>query len=206
MADGGDDGRTDAAAAAPVSLRRLAPAEFDLVWTVDRSETATHAYRLVDGELVVVPRPFTLTGWPAGMREHDAPGLAACAARGGVGLGAFAGETLVGTAVVDTRPLGPTGAWRQLAWCYVSAAWRGQGVGGRLLEAARAAGRELGGEKLYISAIPTVATVDFYRGQGAVLAEPPDPALLAAEPEDIHLVCPCVEPRLSPRRREEECP
>jgi hypothetical protein len=32
--------------------------------------------------------------------------------------------------------------------------------------------------------------VRFYQGCGAVLATPPDPALLALEPDDIHFVCP----------------
>ncbi|MBZ4256958.1 hypothetical protein LAN29_25625, partial [Mycobacterium tuberculosis] len=42
---------------------------------------------------------------------------------------------------------------------------------------------------LYISSIPNKNTVDFYLAQGCRLADKPDPALFALEPEDIHLVC-----------------
>jgi hypothetical protein len=41
---------------------------------------------------------------------------------------------------------------------------------------------------LYISATPTRNTVDAYLHLGAMLADPPDPYLLALEPDDIHLI------------------
>ncbi|VEB02444.1 acetyltransferase [Klebsiella pneumoniae] len=46
-----------------------------------------------------------------------------------------------------------------------------------------------GASGLYISSIPNKNTVDFYLAQGCRLADKPDPALFALEPEDIHLVC-----------------
>ncbi|HCC6119016.1 TPA: GNAT family N-acetyltransferase, partial [Klebsiella pneumoniae] len=48
---------------------------------------------------------------------------------------------------------------------------------------------EMGASGLYISSIPNKNTVDFYLAQGCRLADKPDPALFALEPEDIHLVC-----------------
>ena len=43
-------------------------------------------------------------------------------------------------------------------------------------------------EALYVSATPTENTVDFYLNRGCMLAPEPDTKLLAAEPEDIHLL------------------
>ena len=45
-----------------------------------------------------------------------------------------------------------------------------------------------GARRLYISATPSEGALRFYLSQGARLADPPDPELLALEPEDVHLV------------------
>jgi len=58
----------------------------------------------------------------------------------------------------------------------------------KLFDAAVSFAREAGAKALYVSAAPTENTVDFYLNRGCVLAPEPDPALLAAEPDDIHLV------------------
>ena len=76
----------------------------------------------------------------------------------------------------------------QLAYLYVSRTYRGRGVGMQLFDAAVSFAREAGAKALYVSAAPTENTVDFYLNRGCVLAPEPDPALLAAEPDDIHLV------------------
>ena len=47
--------------------------------------------------------------------------------------------------------------------------------------------RSLGATALYISATPTRGPVDAYLRMGARVMAVPDPQLLAAEPEDIHL-------------------
>ena len=63
-------------------------------------------------------------------------------------------------------------------------------MGTRLFDAAVSFGCEAGATALYVSATPTQNTVDFYLNRGCVLAPEPDPRLLAAEPDDIHLVYP----------------
>ena len=78
----------------------------------------------------------------------------------------------------------------QLAYLYVSRAYRGRGVGVQLFDAAVSFAREAGANGLYVSATPTENTVDFYLNRGCVLAPEPDPRLLAAEPDDIHLLYP----------------
>jgi hypothetical protein len=56
-----------------------------------------------------------------------------------------------------------------------------------MYRAAQAHARDLGARFLYVSATPSQATIHFYLGLGCVPTAHPDPALLALEPEDIHL-------------------
>jgi hypothetical protein len=44
-----------------------------------------------------------------------------------------------------------------------------------------------GSNRLYVSATPSAATVDFYRHRGFEVTRAPDRELLALEPEDIHM-------------------
>jgi GNAT superfamily N-acetyltransferase len=173
-----------------VQLRPLARTELELIWTIDRSEVIHFIYRMEGETLTRVPDYFEAHGWPPGEVEQNTPQLYTCFDRGGACLGMFDGDQLVGAAVVDTLPRGPKGDQRQLKYLFVSRAYRGQGIGRTLVQAAQDFARGLGATALYISATPTENTVNFYRGCGAVLAIPPDPELLAEEPEDIHFICP----------------
>ena len=96
---------------------------------------------------------------------------------------------LIAAAALVTLPRGMNGELRQLLFCYVGAGKRGQGWGRRLFQYALHQLPEMGASGLYISSIPNKNTVDFYLAQGCRLADKPDPALFALEPEDIHLVC-----------------
>ena len=73
---------------------------------------------------------------------------------------------------------------------HVSRAHRGRGVARRLIAMLAERAAALGATALYISATPTRNTVDAYLRIGARLADPPDPVLLAREPDDIHLLLP----------------
>ena len=78
----------------------------------------------------------------------------------------------------------------KLDMLYVSAGYRGRGIGRMLTEKAANLARSLGATTLYISATPTRATVDAYLRMGAQVLRVPDPASFALEPEDIHLSLP----------------
>lgn len=58
----------------------------------------------------------------------------------------------------------------------------------QLFEAVVSLAREAGAKALYVSSAAIANTFDFHFHRGCVLAPEPDPALLAAEPDDIHLV------------------
>jgi predicted N-acetyltransferase YhbS len=169
-------------------MRLLARDEVELIWTLDRSEVHHHTYELHGSELVRVPNYFEVPGWRPDAAATETPGLLDRFDRGGTFVGVFDAERLVGMSVVDSARVRPGRDQVQLAYLYVSRAYRGRGIGMRLFEGAASSAREAGAKALYVSSAPTENTVDFYLNRGCVLAPEPDPALLAAEPEDIHLV------------------
>jgi GNAT superfamily N-acetyltransferase len=173
-----------------MDMKALARDEVELFWTIDRSETHHHVYRVHEGQLVRVPKYFAIPGWRQETVAAETAKLVDCFDRGGTFLGVFDGASLVGIAVVENAPVGRAHDQVQLSSLYVSRAYRGTGIGTRLFEAAVAIAREAGANALYVSSTPTENTVDFYLARGCVLAPEPDPRLLAAEPDDIHLIRP----------------
>ncbi|MDX6514389.1 MAG: hypothetical protein QOH73_55 [Gaiellaceae bacterium] len=173
-----------------MEIRRLGRDEVELLWAIDRSEVSDAAYVVDGGSLALVPRPAELAGWPQAVVEAETPVLYECFDRGGIFLGAFGGEQVMGVAVLEGGRVGRDSNQLPLAYLYVSREHRGHGIGSRLFDAAVALAREGDASALYVSATPTQATVDFYLRRGCVLAPDPDPGLLAAEPDDIHLVLP----------------
>jgi predicted N-acetyltransferase YhbS len=176
--------------------RRLRREEIDLLWTIDRGEIVERIYDLRDGVLELRPDFFDIGGWPPGEPEMYTPLLEASFDRGGVFLGVFDGQRLIGAAVVDTRRLGPAGDLVQLSFLHVGREQRRLGLGSRLFDAAHEVAAELGAVGLYVSATPSENTVDFYQGRGCRVTLEPDPELFALEPEDIHFEC---RPKAKPR-------
>ena len=169
-------------------MRLLTRDEVELIWTIDRSEVHHYTYELREGELVLVPNYFEVPGWRPDAAAKETPVLLDRFDRGGTFLGVFDAEALIGISVLESARVGRGRDQMQLAYLYVSRTYRGRGVGMQLFEAAVSLAREAGAKALYISAAPTENTVDFYLNRGCVLAPEPDPTLLAAEPDDIHLL------------------
>jgi predicted N-acetyltransferase YhbS len=169
-------------------MRLLTRDEVELIWTIDRSEVHHHIYELRGGQLVRTSKYFEIPGWRPDAVEKETPVLLDCFDRGGTFLGVFDVETLIGIGVLESARVGRARDQMQLAYLYVSRAYRGRGVGIQLFDAAVSCAREAGANALYVSATPTENTVDFYLNRGCALAPEPDPRLLAAEPDDIHLI------------------
>ncbi|XDD49557.1 GNAT family N-acetyltransferase [Leptospira sp. WS92.C1] len=105
----------------------------------------------------------------------------------GVLIGAFQKGTLVGITSVENQPRGKVGNYRKMDILFVSKQYRNQGIGANLLNLAKEKAKLFGGTKLYISAIPSKSTVDFYLREGATLVSEIDKELYQLEPDDIHL-------------------
>ena len=94
---------------------------------------------------------------------------------------------MIGVAVLESKLIGDPKDMLQLKFLHVSQAYRGRGLGRQLFEHAKAVARARGAQRMYVSATPSEHTINFYLGLGCLISKRPDPALLALEPDDIHL-------------------
>ena len=176
-----------------MQITRLQAEDVSRVASIDRSEHVDVQYRVIGGELHKVPAAIVeVPSWdPTGSGPHSvAAAMTFCSsviARGGILFGALDGAHTAGLAIVQPR-FEPRLAW--LASLHISRPYRRRGVAQALWDAAVDVAVAEGSEAMYVSANPTEAAVGFYLRQGCRLAEPVHPDLFAAEPEDIHLVCP----------------
>ncbi len=163
--------------------------EVPLVWTIDRREVIDRIYYLENGELVLKPEHYDMSGWPNGEAEKYTPILLEIYDRGGWFYGVFSETALVGITVLDCQFIGKHREHLQLEFLHVSRDSRGRGLGKRLFGLSKQEARARGARFLYISATPSEHTVNFYLRLGCRLAAEPVPHLLALEPNDIHLEC-----------------
>ena len=172
-----------------IAGRELLREEIEQVWNIDRSEVIDNIYRFENGTLVLRPQHYDVPGWPPGEAEKYTPILFDCFDRGGWFYGTFDHAELIGAVVLESKFIGESKDQLQLKFLHVSSAYRNKGLGTRLFELAKAAARERGARRLYISATASENTVNFYTRLGCAVAEEPDPELFELEPEDIHLEC-----------------
>ena len=170
-----------------MKIRELSRSEVPYIWQIDRSEVVENIYYLKDGKLVLKSEHHDMHGWPSGEPEHYTPILLDCFDRGGHFWGAFSGELLIGTVVLENRFIGSAKDTLQMKFLHISKHSRKQGLGSKLFLLAVERAVELDAKKLYISATPSKNTVNFYLRLGCVLAMEIDDKLFALEPEDIHL-------------------
>lgn len=178
---------TQEAQSATVRYRLLEAVEIDRFDEIDRSEVIDGAYRVCDGALVLVDRHFNARGFPPGELEASKERSRDCLARGGAAWGAFAGERLVGIAVLDGKRIGAALDTLDMYFLHVSNGYRAGGIGRELVRLVGERARELGARRLYVSATESLNTVTFYRNQGFDLASEVDPELYQLEPGDIHM-------------------
>jgi ribosomal protein S18 acetylase RimI-like enzyme len=104
---------------------------------------------------------------------------------GGVLLGAFDGDRLVGVAILRYKL---TDTMAQLAVLHVSKDYRRHRIGQRLTQEVIRLAKADGARELYVSGTPSELALGFYRAQGFELARQPHAELYDLEPEDIHMV------------------
>ncbi|QNX32666.1 GNAT family N-acetyltransferase [Acinetobacter seifertii] len=172
-------------------LRSLQSSEIDLIWQhISRRELITQNYIQKQQKLELVDCFFDVQNWDSYHLENDPPKLKQLFAQGSIFVGAFdASEKLVGISVVSNQLIANYPQAKLLHYFYVDADQQGQGVGAKLMQAAKESAKQLGALQLYISATPSKRTVDFYIKHGAVVLGHPDQHLWELEPEDIHLLC-----------------
>jgi GNAT superfamily N-acetyltransferase len=110
-----------------------------------------------------------------------------CFDRDGTFYGAFENSTMIGVVVLESKFIGRNKDQLQLKFLHVSASYRKKGLGRILFEKAVAKAREMGAQRLYVSATLSENTVRFYTHLGCVVTKEINQELFKLEPEDIHL-------------------
>jgi GNAT superfamily N-acetyltransferase len=166
------------------TLVEMTASDLPRIAEIDRSEHITQQYRSRNGALELIDVDIRWDGPTKRELRHDIASWAPILDQGGVMLGAFDGDRLVGFAILDPS-LSEDCA--QLTALYVTRTHRGHGVGRSLTDEIVRLARAAGAERLYVSATQTRGTVEFYLAQGFEVLATPDPRLFALEPDDIHM-------------------
>jgi GNAT superfamily N-acetyltransferase len=172
-----------------VEFRTLGRTELSRVAEIDRTERIYVLYDQHGTKLVA-----RLGHWSASAWDQDGHGEHSVAAHtdtlehyvdtGGIALGAFASERLVGLGVVvpHIRP-----GIAQLAFLHVSAPMRSSGIGRRLCEQLEQIALTAGDFDMVVSATPSENTVRFYLARGFLPMAEPLAELFELEPDDVHM-------------------
>ena len=86
--------------------------------------------------------------------------------RGGVVLGAYCHDRLIGFCCVDGTISGKSSKYANLTMLFVDDHWKRNGIGKALFREACICASAIGAEKLFISAIPSAETIAFYQSMG----------------------------------------
>ena len=170
-----------------ITYRPLKANEIVKLQEIDRTEYIAEIYVFENGQLGLKPEPCLAGTFDADELEKMIEQQQMLLANGGKVIGAFDGEKLVGITSVECVRRGVHKDYCKMDILYVSHALRGKRIGRRLVQECKSVAINFGASKLYISATPTKATVDFYLSLGATLAKELDPKLFELEPLDIHL-------------------
>lgn len=173
-----------------IVYRPLAAEEIDreLFAHFIRKQVVTDCRRKADGAWIIVNAPF-IDDWNESDYEFLVRCLKKTAETGGAVIGAFENGNLKGFASVESAPVPEMEKYRDLTSLHVSADRRGSGIGRALFDAAKAAAKKFGGEKLYISAHSAVETQAFYAAMGCRDAETVNAEHVKKEPFDCQLEC-----------------
>lgn len=171
------------------TYRDMEIADLERLRDIDRTEHITTACAMDGDRLVSRDVDWKVPGWHDGTGDHSfGHHIDFCRGhieRGAQALGCFTPDgTLVGIGLM-TPEVEPGVA--QLAYLHVSHDHRRSGIGRELVERLTAGPATAGAAEIYVSATPNGSTVSFYQGLGFRITDRPNAALLALEPEDIHL-------------------
>ena len=151
-----------------------------------RHQTITECYRNVDGEIKLVPTDFT-EDWSVEKCREIAAGISCRLEKNLSAFGAFYENRLVGFVTVEHEIFGKSAKYVNLEQFQVSEDFRGKGIGRKLFALACSEAKNLGAQKLYISAHSSKESQAAYKALGCVSASEVNEKMVAKEPFDIQM-------------------
>ncbi|RWU10339.1 GNAT family N-acetyltransferase [Pedobacter chitinilyticus] len=170
-----------------ITFRLLKQNELIRIKEIDRTENIFEYYEYKDGELIIKSVHDLVNSFDEAELQEMIQRQHLLIANGGKVIAAFSDDKLIGVASVERKRRGKKQHYCKMDILYVSNSYRGNKIGHQLVRKCVKIATTFGAEKLYISATPTKATVDFYLKEGASLVEEIDEELFELEPFDIHL-------------------
>ena len=158
----------------------------DFLAKFNRYQEVKRCWRKENGEWRLKDIPH-IAQWNDKEKMKKIAGLRSCISRGGVVLGAFVDNDLIGFASVGNRFFGAGGEYLRLEMLHVSYEHRRTGIGKMLFHEICSEAKALGAKKLYITAHSSEETQAFYKSVGCTEATEVIGALLEEEPIDCHL-------------------
>lgn len=170
-----------------MDYRQINRDEIEKFREIDRQERVEEVYYFRNGQLELEQESYDIKGWNPAELDEYIERLYALYDRNGTIYGAFDGAPLVGLVSLDSKMFGISENYLKLDMLYISSAYRGNGIGSKLVELCKDRAKILGAGKLYISATPFRNTVDAYMKMGSKLVIELNGELFKLEPYDIHL-------------------
>ena len=151
-----------------------------------RHQSVTECWRKIDNDWKLVPNVYE-ENWSLVQCREIAEDVMHHINLDQTGFGAFDGERIIGFATVSHRIFGVTARYVQLVCFQISEEYRRQGIGRKLFSLACEEARQLGADKLYISAHSSKESQAAYRALGCAPAEEVNEKLAAVEPFDVQM-------------------
>jgi GNAT superfamily N-acetyltransferase len=155
---------------------------------IDRSEMIDLLYEMKEGVLTEVKSYSECSGWNPDELKQIQERYTFELGNGGMAVGAFLSETLVGFGVLSHQFMGEDKNQLAIDLMYVSRNCRRQGIGTNIIKLLGDEARKRGAKYLYVSSTETASAVSFYKSKGGYIAPAVDEALFRKEPTDIHML------------------
>lgn len=157
-----------------------------LLSSFNRYQETHRVWYIEDGEWKQKDDYF-VERWDEEKKQLVLGDLQRCVQNGGFVVGAFLAEKLVGFANVEGVFFGSQNEYLELPYIHVTHECRGKRIGRELFALCCEKAKEMGAQKLYIAAHPSIESQQFYRSVGCTLAKEINPAIYEKEPLDIQL-------------------
>ncbi|WP_231638528.1 GNAT family N-acetyltransferase [Paenibacillus sp. JCM 10914] len=155
---------------------------------IDRSEYIEFIYIMKNGHLERVDQNHECPNWDSDLLAELQQRYVDELKQGGVAVGAYDGERLVGFGVLSSKRRGVEQNRVQVDLMYVTRHYRKQGIGTRIMDQLAQEAKAWGAKYLYISSTETQSAVSFYQKNGGSITTDVDPELFEKEPMDIHMI------------------
>ena len=151
-----------------------------------RHQVVSECWRNIDGEWKLLPIAFT-EDWGLEKCREEAAEIIDRINRDLIAFIAVENNKIVGYITVVTKRIGCRKQYLQLEAFEVSEPYRGRGIGKQLFTNACENAKEIGAEKLYISAHSSRESLAAYKALGCVYAQEIIQCIADKEPCDVQL-------------------